>query len=118
MTETMPQTPTDKVESLKNIVFIVYLLQALSFIFGITFLIAVIINYIKREDAAGTWLESHFTWQIRTFWYGILWAVIGAITYVFVIGLFILGIAAIWIIYRIIKGWLYLNDKKEMYQTK
>ncbi len=101
--------------SLKNIATAVYALQAASFIFGITYFIAIIINYVKREDAQGTWVESHFRWQIRTFWFGLLWFVLGGLTFFIVIGWFILFAAALWLIYRILKGWLNLNDGKPMY---
>jgi uncharacterized membrane protein len=102
-------------DSAQTITPAVYALQAVSFFFGITYLIAVIINYVKLPDVRGTWLESHFRWQIRTFWYSILWALVGSITYFFLIGWFILGLDAIWVIYRITKGWLYFSDGKEMY---
>ena len=91
-----------------------------SFIFGWPSIIAAIINYVKRGDARGTWLESHFSWQIRTFWYAAAWAVL-----VFLIGLpltlviigfgvwalgfFVLGI---WAIYRIAAGWMRLRDRR------
>jgi len=101
--------------SLKNIATAVYALQAASFIFGITYFIAIIINYVKREDAQGTWIESHFRWQIRTFWFGLLWFVLGGLTFFIVIGWVILFAAALWLIYRILKGWLNLNDGKPMY---
>ncbi len=101
--------------SLKNIATAVYALQAASFIFGITYFIAIIVNYVKREDAQGTWIESHFRWQIRTFWFGLLWFVLGGLTFFIVIGWFILFAAALWLIYRVLKGWLNLNDGKPMY---
>ena len=91
-----------------------------SFIFGWPSIIAVIVNYVKRGDARGTWLESHFDWQIRTFWFAVLWSIfvflLGLpLTLVIVgfgiwaIGFFILGI---WAIYRIAVGWTRLNDRK------
>jgi uncharacterized membrane protein len=91
-----------------------------SFIFGWPSIIAVIINYVKRGDARGTWLESHFAWQIRTFWFAAVWSalvfLIGLpLTLVIIgfgiwaIGFFILGI---WAIYRIAVGWSRLNDRK------
>jgi uncharacterized membrane protein len=93
-----------------------------SFIFGWPSIIAVIINYVKRSEARGTWLESHFTWQIRTFWYALLWAVIVALISIpltiivigigtWIIGMFALGI---WAIYRIARGWLALKDGKPL----
>ncbi|MBZ0105989.1 MAG: hypothetical protein K8H84_10215 [Sulfuricella denitrificans] len=101
-------------DSAKTITTVVYALQALSFFVGITAIVAIIINYVKIDDIRGTWLESHFRWQIRTFWFGLLWGVIGAITFVLIIGWFILVADAIWMIYRIVKGWLKLNDGKEI----
>jgi len=90
-------------------------LQAASFLLGITFVIAVIVNYVKRSDVRGTWIESHFKWQIRTFWFSVLWSIIGIIGLFYVIGIFLLFANAIWIFYRILKGWLHLNDGKKMY---
>jgi len=101
-------------QSLKNIATAVYALQAASFFLGITYFVAIILDYIKRDDARGTWLESHFRWQIRTFWYSLLWFVLGAITLVVIIGYFILVANGLWLIYRIAKGWLNLNDGKPM----
>ena len=108
-------TTNSNENSQKTIATIVYALQAVSFLLGITFIIAVIVNYVKKSDVAGTWLESHFKWQIRTFWFALLWSIIGIIGAFFVIGYFLLIANAIWVIYRIVKGWLRLNDGKEMY---
>src|SRR5688572_5573084 len=91
-----------------------------TFIFGWPSIIAVIINYVKRGDARGTWLESHFSWQIRTFWYAVLWSclvfLLGALLVIVVVGfaiwavgLFALGI---WAIYRIALGWSRLNSRR------
>jgi uncharacterized membrane protein len=91
-----------------------------SFLFGWPSIIAVIINYVKRGDARGTWLESHFTWQIRTFWFALLWgclvwfsglllAIVLVGFAIWIVGLFVLGL---WAIYRIAKGWLRLQDRK------
>ncbi len=91
-----------------------------SFVFGWPSIIAVIINYVKRADARGTWLESHVTWQIRTFWFAMLWAfVIGGVGAllaivlvgfaIWAVGFFVLGL---WAIYRIARGWMALRDRK------
>ena len=74
-----------KESSLKKYAYAVYILQALSFI-GLLFMpiIGVMINYIKGDDVSGTWLESHFSWQKRTFWYGLLWFVLGYLTYIII----------------------------------
>ena len=102
----------EKLKSLKTVATVVYALQALGFFNGITWIAAVIINYVKKEEVAGTWLESHFRWQIRTFWFGLLWAALGAILFVLIVGWFILAADAIWIIYRVVKGWLNLSENR------
>jgi uncharacterized membrane protein len=112
---TDPGTSGSDLQQAKKITMVVYALQAGSFIFGITLIAAVIINYIKKEDVHGSWLASHFRWQIRTFWFGLLWGFIGALTVVAGIGGLILAADLIWVIYRIVKGWLKLSEDKEMY---
>jgi uncharacterized membrane protein len=101
--------------SAKNLTTIIYALYAASFLIGISAIAAIIMNYIKRDDVAGTFLASHFRWQMRTFWFGLLWGVIGMITLVVLVGWPILVANGIWIVYRIVKGWLNLNDDKPMY---
>jgi uncharacterized membrane protein len=127
---------TPATDSLVRLTHIVYGLHALglalgafgaatvlgSFLFGWPSIIAVVINYIKRSDVQGTWLEGHFRWQIRTFWFALAWAVlvglvslpltlvlVGFVTWP--VGMFVLGI---WAIYRIARGWLRLNDRQDM----
>lgn len=129
-------TTVEAPEALLRVTHIVYALHALglvigafgaasvlgSFLFGWPSIIAVIINYVKRGEARGTWLESHFTWQIRTFWYALAWAllvilislpltlvVVGFATWA--IGLGLLGL---WAIYRVARGWLNLKDHRPM----
>ena len=102
-------------QSAKSLTTIIYALYAASFLVGITAIVAIVMNYVKKEDVAGTFLESHFRWQIRTFWFGLLWGVLGAITMLIIVGWFVLTANGIWIIYRIVKGWLRLNDNKPMY---
>jgi uncharacterized membrane protein len=104
----------EKMESLKNVTMVAYALYAFSYFAGISAIVAIIINYIKKDEVAGTWLESHFRWQIRTFWFGLLWAVIGILTLFILVGFLILFVNCIWIVYRVIKGWLYFNDNKPM----
>jgi uncharacterized membrane protein len=123
---------TQRGSSLVTIVHVMYALHMLSFgigalgaatvvgafLFGWPSIIAVVLNYVKRDDARGTWLESHFRWQIRTFWLSLAWValvalvswplmlvLIGFVLWPF--GLFVLGI---WAIYRIVYGWLRLKD--------
>ena len=100
---------------LVNITTLVYVLQALSFFVGISCIVALIINYVKLPEVSGTWLASHFRWQIRTFWFSLLWLVLGGVMVFLVVGYFVLVANAVWFIYRIVKGWLYLNDRKPMY---
>ena len=102
-------------EELKKYTYSVYILQALSFLTLITAVIGVIINYIKDDDVRGSWLESHFAWQKATFWYGLLWTALGWLTAWIYIGYLVLALVAVWLIYRIARGWIYLVDGKEMY---
>lgn len=108
-------TTTASEESAKTLTTVIYALYAASYFVGVTAIVAIVMNYVKRDDVVGTFLESHFRWQIRTFWFGMLWGALGAITMMFIIGWFVLIANGIWIIYRIVKGWLRLNDCKPMY---
>ncbi|WP_397475528.1 DUF4870 family protein [Pusillimonas sp.] len=101
--------------SLKTVATVVYALQAIGYFVGITALIGVIIAHIKISEARGTWVESHFRWQIRTFWYSVLWAIIGALLLAVMVGYLVLFALVVWSIYRIAKGWLRLIDGKAMY---
>lgn len=103
------RTP-EELASLKTITTVVYALQALSFFWGVPALVAIIINYVKRDDARGTVYESHFDWQIRSFWWGLLWSVIGLLLAVVLVGFLVMFIAWIWMVYRVVKGWLKLTE--------
>ena len=107
---------TDAEKSAKTLTMVIYALYAASFLLGITAIVAIVINYVKKGDVAGTFLESHFRWQIRTFWFGLLWGVLGAIASLVIVGWFVLLANLVWIIYRIVKGWLRLNDNRPMYE--
>ena len=91
-----------------------------AFLTGWPSIIAVILNYVKRSDVRGSWLESHFRWQIRTFWWGLLWVCLclGFIVLTLGIGIIIawlpLMLVALWFIYRVARGWLALNDRRPM----
>ena len=100
----------EQLASLKQITLVVYVLQALSFAFGVTAIVGLVINYIKRDEAVGTLYESHFDWQIRTFWWGLLWSVVGVILAFVLIGFAMLFVVWIWAVYRVVKGFLKLND--------
>jgi uncharacterized membrane protein len=132
-TSPMDQPPVN--ESLFTWTQVIYALHAFSLLIGIVgtatvigafltgwpSLIAVILNYVKRGDVRGTWLESHFRWQIRTFWYGLLWVALCGLFIVMTLGIGILIVwlplivVAVWFIYRVARGWLALRDRRPMY---
>lgn len=92
-----------------------------AFLIGWPSIIAVILNYVKRGEVRGTWLESHFRWQIRTFWFGLLWVCLCMIFVVLTLGIGLIivwvpiGIVSLWFVYRIARGWLALQDGRGMY---
>jgi uncharacterized membrane protein len=94
---------------------------ATAFVFSIPSIIAVIMNYVKRDEVRGTWLDSHFGWQLRTFWYAALWILVIVVLstpLVLLLGLGLvtmwLGISLVglWILYRVVRGWLALKDRR------
>ncbi|MFA7437375.1 DUF4870 family protein [Castellaniella sp.] len=100
----------------RNVALLVYALQVAGFFLGgIPTLIGIIINYVKLDDVRNSWVETHFRWQIRTFWYGLLWGILGALLTTIYIGIVILAANFVWLIYRIVKGWLRLNENQPMY---
>ncbi|UJW80241.1 DUF4870 family protein [Hydrogenophaga sp. SL48] len=103
-------------EANKTLTTVIYALYASSILVGVTILVAIVMNYVKRDDVAGTWLESHFRWQIRTFWFGLLWSVLGVLSLVVVVGFAVLFANLVWFIYRIVKGWIRLNEGRPMYE--
>jgi len=127
------QGQAEPLPSVVTVAHIVYALHALAIVVGIAgtatvvgsfigsvpSIVAVIVNYVKRGDARGTWTESHYRWQIRTFWYALLWFLVGwalIITLVgALVGVSVLIALTIWLVYRIGRGWLRLNDRKPMY---
>jgi uncharacterized membrane protein len=114
-TTSTPKSP-EELAGLKNVVMMVYLLQALSFLWGVTAIVGVIVSYVKRDDARGTVYDSHFDWQIRTFWWGLLWGVVGVLLIiVFGLGFLVMFVAWIWAIYRVVKGWLKLSEGKPVF---
>ena len=99
-------------EGLANLI---YLMQTLAFLLGgIPFIIAVILGYFNQHHVKGTWLESHYTWQINTFWVALALVVIGTLTLPYLIGFVVLIGATIWVIHRIAYGWITLNRSKEV----
>jgi uncharacterized membrane protein len=92
-----------------------------AFLTGWPSIIAVILNYVKRSEARGTWVDSHFKWQIRTFWFGLLWI---SLCFAFIIVTFGIGILIAWLpialvgcwfVYRVVRGWMALRDNRPMY---
>ena len=83
------------------------------FVFGLPSLIAVLLNYLKRSDVRGTWLESHFVWQIRTFWFTLLWLMVYGLLIITIIGIplawILIALLGLWVGYRVIRGWLALS---------
>lgn len=110
---------TENNERLKNITAMVYLCQVLAFAFaGIPLLIGVAINLIKREQVQGTWLESHFNWQIKTVWVALALFAVSGITFVFGLGFYILMFAVLWLVYRIAIGWFALSANEPVNEKK
>jgi uncharacterized membrane protein len=92
-----------------------------SFLMSLPSILAVVLNYAKRSDARGSWLESHYRWQIRTFWYAFAWLLGALFLFATVIGIpvslgVLLALSA-WLIYRVGRGWLRLRDRLPMYTT-
>ena len=122
-------------EPLVKLTHVIYALHAFSLLTGIigaativgAFLtgwpsiIAVILNYAKRSEVRGTWLWSHFRWQIRTFWFGLLWVTLCALFIVATLGIGLLiawlplSLVGLWFVYRIARGWLRLLERRPMY---
>jgi uncharacterized membrane protein len=129
----MTAEPPHVDESLVTYTNVIYALHALavliglttahtvifSFVGGIPSLVAVVMNYARRSATIGTYLESHFRWQIRTFWYALLWSLVIIVLFVTIVGIPLALIAmlalGIWIIYRVARGWLALRDRRPMY---
>lgn len=89
-----------------------------AFVTGWPSIIAVILNYMKRSEVRGTFLESHFRWQIRTFWFALLWIVValmlGLTFFGIPLALAVVGIAGLWVLYRILRGWTRLVSRQPM----
>ena len=121
--------PTEGMVTLTHVIYALHAFSALMGVLGPVFIvtafltgwpsiIAVIINYAKRSDTRNTYLDSHFGWQIRTFWYALLWVAIAGMLFLTVIGIPIAWILAIivglWVIYRITRGWVTLINSEPM----
>ena len=92
-----------------------------AFLTGWPSILAVILNYVKRSEVRGTWLDSHFRWQIRTFWFGLLWVSLCGLFIVLTLGIGLLIawlpllVVGIWFVYRVVRGWTALRDRRPMY---
>ena len=92
-----------------------------AFLTGWPSIIAVILNYVKRGDVRGTWIDSHFRWQIRTFWFGLLWVSLCVFFILITLGIGLLiawlplALVSIWFVYRVVRGWSALNARNAMY---
>jgi uncharacterized membrane protein len=131
----IPAQPSLAQPSVVTIANVVYALHSLAIVIGIVgaatvvgsfvgsvpSIAAVVLNYVKRGDARGTWVESHYRWQIRTFWFALLWFVIGWMMIFTIIGAVvgvpILVALTVWLIYRIARGWMRLSDQRAMYAS-
>ncbi|MFN3884675.1 MAG: DUF4870 family protein [Rhodocyclaceae bacterium] len=89
-----------------------------AFVFGWPSIIAVIINYVTRGNVRGTWLDTHWRWQLRTFWYAALWLLVAGLLAITLIGIpaaiVVIVITGIWVLYRVIRGWLALADRRAL----
>ena len=107
------QKDAEKLQTLKKLAAGVYLCQALTFMLaGLPLLLGVAINFYKRNEAQGTWLESHFNWQIKTVWITLAGFAVSGVTLEMGFGFFILIATIVWLVYRITIGWFALNDDK------
>ena len=107
----------NNLQDAKNFARIMYVVHAVLIVasLGTLSLIALIINYVKRPYTEGTFVHSHHTWMIRTFWFSLLWALVGWFLWFTIIGPFIVwGLAWVWYVYRIIRGFIDLDNNKAM----
>jgi len=106
---------SQKNEELKGFVWAAYILQLLTFFTGgLAFIASGIIAYIKHDDSIGTMEQSHFEWQIKTFWVGLAATIVGVVLLLIWIGVIVLGLTQLWILYRSIKGAYYYSEDREM----
>jgi uncharacterized membrane protein len=111
-------TAEDSLRSNKTLTWAIYGLYAASFLVGITSIVAIILNYVKRGDVAGTFLESHFRWQIRTFWIGLIVGIIGCVLMLVLIGWLVILADMVWMIYRLVIGAVKLNENQPIVEGK
>jgi uncharacterized membrane protein len=89
-----------------------------AFIFGWPSIIAVVINYATRSHAEGSWLASHYQWQLRTFWYALLWLLVAGLLAITLVGIpaaiLVMFVTGIWVLYRMLRGWLALANRQAL----
>lgn len=127
--KTLSPLPSQDLITLTHVMYALHAFSALAgittaafvvtaFLTGWPSIIAVIINYVKRDSVRGTFLDSHFSWQLRSFWWALLWVVVAGVliaTFIgIVIGLPLLVLVGLWVIYRIIRGWIALANRSAM----
>ncbi|MGB5082036.1 MAG: hypothetical protein WBO23_14970 [Burkholderiales bacterium] len=127
--ETTVRHPREGLVTLAHVIYALHAFSVLTgaltsvlivtaFVTGWPSIIAVILNYAKRSEVAGTWVDLHFGWQIRTFWYALLWLLCGVVAFVTVIGIPVAIVAwvltGLWVLYRIVRGWMALSAEKPM----
>ncbi len=111
--ESVKTDEVEKSKSPKTMAFVIYILQLVSLLNGISLIIAVVLAYTKVDDAKEPeWMRSHYRWQIKTFWMFLILSVVGFITIFLGIGYFILLFTLIWFLYRVVKGMLRLSEDK------
>src|SRR5216683_5950242 len=127
--ETTVPHPTEGLITLTHVIYALHAFSAFTgllssafiltaFLTGWPSIIAVILNYAKREEVRGTWLDSHFGWQIRTFWYALVWLLAGGVAFftlvVIPVALVVWIVTGLWVLYRIARGWMTLTEQKPM----
>lgn len=122
-------TPGDKLLTLTHLIYALHAFAVFTavvgsativfgFVASLPSMVAVILNYWKRGEVRGTWLESHFRWQIRTFWFALLWIVVSVLLFITIIGLpfalLLMGVAGLWVLYRVVRGWWTLGGRRSL----
>ena len=125
----MTDTPNEGLVRLTHIIYGLHAFSALmgvissaaivtAFLTGWPSILAVVLNYARRSETRGTFLESHFRWQIRTFWFALLWVVVSVLLFITIIGIpvawLLVVLTGLWVLYRIARGWLALNESREI----
>ena len=125
----MTDTPNEGLVRLTHIIYGLHAFSAImgvissaaivtAFLTGWPSILAVVLNYARRSETRGTFLESHFRWQIRTFWFALLWVLVSVFLFITIIGIpvawLLVVLTGLWVLYRIARGWLALNESREI----